>query len=805
MRNIVNSYVQKFKEERRARWKVTGVLLTLALVVTAGVFWQLHATGIALTNETYCGMEEHTHSEDCYETVLVCGLEESEGHTHTEDCYTEEQVLVCELEESEGHTHTDECYETGQVLTCEQEEAEDHTHTEDCYEEQLVCGLEEHTHTVDCLSDETADVETAYDWASTLPDMTGVLADDVVAIAQSQLGYTESTRNFVLADDGETRKGYTRYGAWYGDGFEYVDWDAMFASFCLYYAGIDESTFPLNSGAYAWATELESLGYYDSAADAEPAAGDLIFFDTDSDGRADRVGIVTAVDESSSKLTVIEGDYTDGDTDTVAENTCNTGDTTILGYGVLPVEEQSANNGIMLTAADDEIQWTETTYTNYTERTGTKTYTSEGENYGQEISLNVTYIIEAYAQYQYSIGYIDITISESQIIPDTYYFNIDVPAYCVIVGNTGTIAYDGYTIGTYEIDSSGLITMVFNENVNYVFDIDATYNIADMKLDLMSKNLEDTPTADNNYTATYTLTINGGGGDANGEESLVITDTMLNLAYVKGSLTIVNSTYTSDELVLVDEKPSADEDGKTFYSVSWDGVEDTSGTVSGTLTITIWYPYKDSTYTISYDAQVSTTGHYDNTAATTTYNAASWTSNRLSNAVIWYKASVAIKKMDETETVALKDAEYGLYNAATGGLVASGKTDGDGMLTFTYNAAEGIIYSFDTQFYLQEITAPDGYELDTTKHYFYFVKEGTTPGAALLGTKIVVDSSSNLTYYDENGTEITEGYITLTDILKTYTMPETGGAGAYGYRVTGTALLGGVVLLMYRRRRKLRN
>ncbi|MCD8250079.1 MAG: hypothetical protein LUC60_09565 [Lachnospiraceae bacterium] len=337
-------------------------------------------------------------------TTLVCGLEESEGepetpegHTHDESCYDEEGNLICgqeesegESEASEGHTHMEDCYETEQVLTCDLEETEGHTHTDACYEEQLVCELEEHTHTVACLSDETADVETEEDWEATLPeDLEGTAAEAVVAIAESQLGYTESTKNFVLADDEETRQGYTRYGAWYGDGFEYVDWDAMFAAFCIHYAGISEEDFPVNSGAYAWAADLLRAGLYADAADYTPEAGDLVFFDTNADGKADKVGIVEAgetedgteednpavereeaeesaveeegvVEEEGAaadviSLTVIVGDYSaddnlgtinknEKDTDAAVESGADAvhslevdlGVGTILGYGVLP-------------------------------------------------------------------------------------------------------------------------------------------------------------------------------------------------------------------------------------------------------------------------------------------------------------------------------------------------------------------------------------------------------------------------------------------------------------------------------------
>ncbi len=319
-----------------------------------------------------CGLEEtpgHSHSEECYETIparlictleedpghdheesccdeegnLVCGLEEQEGHTHAEGCWSyEEQILVCTQEEYEGHTHTDACRRTETILACTLEEsdpAEGHTHTEDCHEKRLVCDLEEHTHTIECMADENADLETAGIWEATLPkDLNGIWAEDVVKIAESQVGYAESTRNFILDEDEETRKGYTRYGAWYGN--EYGDWDAMFASFCLHYAEVPESRFPQSSGSYAWMIALSETGDYESAADYEPLAGDLIFLDKDGDSRTECVGIVSRVktrtgntgEEIIEKITVIEGNCGD----MVKENSYAPADSTITGYGRLP-------------------------------------------------------------------------------------------------------------------------------------------------------------------------------------------------------------------------------------------------------------------------------------------------------------------------------------------------------------------------------------------------------------------------------------------------------------------------------------
>ncbi len=417
MKNIVNSYVRRFRAEHRRSHRMAAMLAALALLVAAGVAWQLHATGIAMTNETFCGLEEHTHTEDCYEKVLACGLEESEGHTHTDACYEEKKELVCGLEESEGHTHTDDCYdadgnlicgqeeseghthtdacyETEKVLVCGQEESEGHTHTDECYEEQLTCGLEEHTHTVECLIDETADVETSDDWEKTLPEkLTGVWADDVVAVAESQIGYTESTANFTLDDDDETRKGYTRYGAWAGN--EYGDWDAMFASFCLHYAGISKKDFPEATGAYAWSVSLKKIDLYQAAEDYTPVAGDLVFFDTDEDGKIDRVGIISAVNEKKEQLTVIEGDYEEDNADAVCKNKYALNDSEIVGYGTVAAAQELAD-------ADSSADENETEAESETEE-------------DTEIALDES---EALTEQTLSVKVDDATITVSGLLPE---------------------------------------------------------------------------------------------------------------------------------------------------------------------------------------------------------------------------------------------------------------------------------------------------------------------------------------------------------------------------------------------------
>ena len=281
--------------------------------------------------------EGHTHDDSCYETYRVpnCGEEEREGHTHTDACYTEKQKLVCELPEDEGHTHSDACYAEKQKLVCELPEDEGHTHSEACFEKKLICEKEEHTHSLQCYSNPEA-VESEAEWLLSFPAFTEDTPrlERLLGIAVSQIGYQESAANY-LVDENESLHGYTRFGDFCGE--PYADWNAMFVSFCLHYAGIDPAIFPAEGDAQSMIDALTEKELYipNGTEGFLPRPGDLVFFDNLYTGTYDvRVGIVTSVDAESGVLTVIEGDIADR----VNESKYAPDDTTILGYGIMPEE-----------------------------------------------------------------------------------------------------------------------------------------------------------------------------------------------------------------------------------------------------------------------------------------------------------------------------------------------------------------------------------------------------------------------------------------------------------------------------------
>lgn len=268
---------------------------------------------------------EHRHSDACFETVaepvdtgtLTCT---DTAHVHTARCYGTWE-LVCGQEE---HTHSEAC-KPEETVFCGKDA---HTHGEACRDEngELVCGTEEHTHSLACYADPDADVETAELWEQTFAGvtLTGNWRQDTLAIAETQLGYAESTKNYVVAEDGETVKGYTRYGAWCGE--PYGDWNVMFLTFCLHYAGVEGVPPDRDCGGWvtAWADAFEP------AQSHTPAVGDLVLFDRDGDGTADRAGLVAQITDSG--FAAMEGDAEDA----VRLLTYGADDPGILGYINLP-------------------------------------------------------------------------------------------------------------------------------------------------------------------------------------------------------------------------------------------------------------------------------------------------------------------------------------------------------------------------------------------------------------------------------------------------------------------------------------
>ena len=476
----------------------------------------------------------HEHTDDCYQEVqeLTCREEE---HEHTDDCFDpEDGSLICDLFE---HTHDDSCYTTTYELVCGLEEGElveevnpdydpvalfeepvaakpvvvdpvtetpVHHHTDACYEEVLVCGLPEHHHTVNCLSDPLDGTQDEDDWLDkTGTALTGMWNEDLLTVAQGQLGYEQSEKNFKLDDaDGTTVHYYTRYGAWYGN--SYGSWDVMFLSYCLNYAGIPQSAIPQVSSVLSLHSQLRSVLYNEEtgsgyamdfdgdlpsdaampgdiviyngtvtkavAVESQPlqvqddsADADIALLSMDAAATTDTaphieeytvdastVGIVSDVDEDSGTLTVISGDV-DGK---VAKVTLNASQVTTLvsvanaqqaDYGVATLESDASAKKVLDTMVPGgNIVGTTITVNNQTV-TGDLTLTD-----GDKITLNYDYFIPA-----------------DTINPDgdrTLTYQLPEGLYLSTAIENRPIKQGDKVVGSYSVSKSGKVTLVFDTN-----------------------------------------------------------------------------------------------------------------------------------------------------------------------------------------------------------------------------------------------------------------------------------------------------------------------------------------------------
>ena len=519
--------------QRKKRWYqvVTG----LACVVVFCTVYALILPAITMEQTAWCGIEEHQHGDSCYEIQLVCGYDElsNGGHIHTDDCYNEEQVLICNQEESAGHVHDEscveteqrlvcseehehttdcyetvvsyicglaesegahlhgpECFETQQVLICDIPEGESsesagqeaHVHTDDCYERVLICQLEEHEHSLACYSNPEADLESAGLWERSVSgvELTGIWADDIVSIAQTQLGYEESIQNYIVTEDGEV-KGITRYGQWYGD--PYGDWSGMFASFCLNYAQIPASAVPRGEYCQDWISALSDCGLYRAAGSCSPLRGDIVFLDQDYDGCAELAGFVSAVSDTGT-LTVIEGDYNDA----VAQISFRADAAEIIGYGLLAehTDELSADTDAM--AADDSIMPMAENSGNSAEPVDVSNYITGAtlfyrEAAGEEwITVTDGVVIPGDAKLKLTANFANVPLSD--LLANGGVLQFELPQLLLDPAKDGDMTDEnGEIIGTVSVEN-GILTIDFDDewlqvqNANNVTVISGSFNVS---------------------------------------------------------------------------------------------------------------------------------------------------------------------------------------------------------------------------------------------------------------------------------------------------------------------------------------
>jgi uncharacterized surface anchored protein len=151
---------------------------------------------------------------------------------------------------------------------------------------------------------------------------------------------------------------------------------------------------------------------------------------------------------------------------------------------------------------------------------------------------------------------------------------------------------------------------------------------------------------------------------------------------------------------------------------------------------------------------------------------------------------VFVHKLSEETGKPLQGAEFGLFNSR-GGLIARSETDANGKAYFKTDVANGVVLREHVIYYIQELRAPPGYQLDDTKYEFTFCNETDGECDAFEELKELIKVPFKQ-----------EGHIDVTNKLLNYDLPGTGGIGVYPIILTSVIFI--ITPLVYRfiRRRK---
>ena len=213
MHEGISAYWAKLNTGAVLRRNLHQTVAVASLAVVLIVFWCLKLTGVTLAGEAFCGRAEHMHGEKCFQKTLLCELQEGPPDRETvyhvsDDAGLVNRELVYAVSDDTEPVNREPAYALEDDATLLPADA--HFHTDACYAKNLTCTAAEHTHDRTCYSDLKADLESREDWEKLLAELGEgtTTAANVVTLAESQLGYQESERNFEVDTD-LTRHGIT--------------------------------------------------------------------------------------------------------------------------------------------------------------------------------------------------------------------------------------------------------------------------------------------------------------------------------------------------------------------------------------------------------------------------------------------------------------------------------------------------------------------------------------------------------------------------------------------------------------------
>lgn len=220
-----------------------------------------------------------------------------------------------------------------------------------------------------------------------------------------------------------------------------------------------------------------------------------------------------------------------------------------------------------------------------------------------------------------------------------------------------------------------------------------------------------------NYITDYLTGINTTFFDFSGQEELLVEEKLENLAYVPGTIQAIAISENREFYKML-------ELGKD-YTVEYIPGENTQNI----LNVKIKNP-KNYAYAFYYNTQLVIQDM--NNFSIETKNTSTFKTYRNLNKKIeytyentaqkWYinEYSLTVNKVDEAdENKKIAGAKFAIF-APDGIKVAEGVTDENGQIIFETDYERKTVLTYNVEYYLQEIDAPENYYLDETKYEFYY-------------------------------------------------------------------------------------
>ena len=201
---MVSEYIKKLLKDKARLKKWKRITLALSCVVVFCVVYALTLPAITLEGKTICGMEEHTHTEECYQDdELVCDKEE---HQHTEDCYEKEEEQP--VEEENTQQDTTEPSEEVQAATESEDNKQDESNEEEQQQESTQVTSEGFDLTSDASKISSIDwyyIKDGYETKIDVAGNTEIPGDASIKISVSyqgiQIDYLKTNYNRTLLFD----------------------------------------------------------------------------------------------------------------------------------------------------------------------------------------------------------------------------------------------------------------------------------------------------------------------------------------------------------------------------------------------------------------------------------------------------------------------------------------------------------------------------------------------------------------------------------------------------------------------------